>query len=118
MKELQAEQMRAFQAKFDAKGDILSTVAETIGGTVVAGGIWRFFGKEAPLPGIFNWNDPPLWKKWWGNAAGQLTCIGEDVFGNQIVCVPRMNELLIWDHESAALCSTQLTPDVVMEVVF
>ena len=118
MKELDKEFLLKFQQQFQRKGSLLDIVANTLGGTVTAKGLWRFFGKEAPSPGIEEWNGDGLWKSQWGACACGLACIGEDVFGNQLVCIGETQDLLIWDHENASLRTLEMTPDVAIEAVF
>src|SRR5262249_15090988 len=117
MRPLTKEALSRFESAFVPEGDVLALVADTIGGTVTANGLWRIFGRSSPQPGIVEWNVPKLWKIHWGESALDKTCIGEDIFGNQLVCLPDTPDLAIWDHESGALFSLQVPPDVALKAV-
>jgi hypothetical protein len=117
MRQLDKEALARFRNAFDPTVDALTVVAETIGGTTTAKGLWRVFGRSVPTPGIQEWNSPALWKSHWGELARGLACIGEDIFGNQLVCISETPDLLIWDHESGSLFTLQLTPQDALEAV-
>src|SRR5262245_15679181 len=110
MRPLTKEALSLFESAFNPEEDVLTLVADTIGGTVTANGLWRIFGRSAPPPGIVQWNEPTLWKTHWGELACDQTCIGEDIFGNQLVCIAKTPDLLIWDHESGSLFTLQVPP--------
>lgn len=118
MQNLSKDSLQEFQKRFNPRISILDVVADTLGGSVTAGGLWRFFGKTSPAPGIAEWNDEPLWKMYWGPSARGLACIGEDLFGNQLVSIDETPDLLIWDHENGSLCTLDMAPDVAIEAVF
>jgi hypothetical protein len=117
MKQLDLDAVRRFKSACDSAADILSAAADSIGGTTVADGFWRFFGREEPPPGIQQWNSASLWKAVWGSRAEGISSIGEDLFGNQLICSSGQSELLIWDHETGEVSSTLLTPDSTLESV-
>jgi len=117
MRPLTKEALSRFESAFNPEEDVLTLVADTIGGTVTANGLWRIFGRSAPPPGVVQWNEPTLWKTCWGEVARDKTCIGEDIFGNQLVCIPETADLLIWDHESGSLFTLEAPPDVALAAV-
>jgi len=117
MKQFDLKALTRFQESFDTTGDVLDVVADTIGDTCTASGLWRIFGRSMPKLGIHDWNSQSLWKQHWGDLAHDITCIGEDIFGNQLVCITETSNLLIWDHENGGLFTLNLNPQDAFEVV-
>lgn len=74
---------------------------QSIGGTSLCDGIWRFFSDSWPQGGITGWNVGSSWKSHWQSfLPSGLFSFGEDVFGNQLVLVGGCDNVLLWNHEN------------------
>lgn len=76
-------------------------IPQSIGGTILCDGIWRFFSDSWPSGGISGWNEGSSWKSNWQSfLPSELFSFGEDVFGNQLVLVGGCDNALLWNHEN------------------
>lgn len=98
--------------------DVVQRLCVTIGESTLAGGVWRLYGQRWPLGGFVEWNTTGPWRKCWEpSLAVGLRSFGEDVFGNQLVLLDGKDEVLLWDHETAATYDLLLPPFHLLRVV-
>jgi hypothetical protein len=81
------------------------------------GGVWRLFSDAFPSDGIDGWNDKSPWRAAWGAAAAGFVVFGEDLFGNQLVVRPTVENALLWNHENGELNDLLLDPVTLLETV-
>lgn len=90
----------------------------SIGDTQACSGLWRFFGQDFPIAGgISGWNAAHQWKDAWQIDADNVTAIGEDVFGNQLILMRNDTIAKLWDHESGEICDLLLDISELLTVV-
>jgi len=94
-----------------------AALAESVGGTTTASGVWRFFSDSIPAGGVLKWNASGGWRAAWGLADNQLYAFGEDVFGNQLMLVDDPAASLIWNHETGGLSELAFGPIDLLEIV-
>ena len=95
-----------------------AAIANTIGGTCVALGLWRFFSHQHPTGGVERWNDESGLKSAWTSfLPKEMHCFGEDVFGNQLVLVRGHDNAFLWSHEDAEMCDLFVGPVELIETV-
>jgi hypothetical protein len=102
-----------------ARGMTLEMAFSTsVGNTVAASGLWRFFSDTFPPQGIHWWNESSVWKEHWKPfLPNGLICFGEDVFGNQLVIVHGEENIFLWNHEDGVLVDLLLVPTELLSTV-
>jgi|ERR1044071_442265 hypothetical protein len=96
---------------------LCDALAETVGGCHASGGIWRFFSEAYPEGGVWKWNCGSGWKSEWEIQQEDFYAFGEDIFGNQIVVQPKLEQGLLWNHESGEMVDLLLDPVTPIETV-
>lgn len=71
--------------------------------TQVADGLWRLFSSTFPVGGVREWNSCCKWKTEWGLQSIPIYAFGEDIFGNQLVLQPNVENVKLWNHETGNL---------------
>lgn len=86
-------------------------IAQSMGGSIVLGGLWRIYSNAWPEGGVAAWNAESSWRGAWRQflPAG-LWAFGEDVFGDQLCLLDGVHEVQLWNHEDATLASLEADP--------
>lgn len=102
-----------------AAGTRLETILPaSIGNTVAAEGLWRFFSDIFPPQGVQWWNSLSSWKEHWKPfMPEELFSFGEDIFGNQLVIMSQQANVFLWNHEDGGLFDLLLEPAELLSTV-
>lgn len=91
--------------------------AQSIGGTFLCNGMWRFFSDSWPRGGITGWNVGSSWKCGWQPfLPSGLFSFGEDVFGNQLVLVSGYDKAFLWNHENGQRNDLFVKPSELLKI--
>lgn len=96
---------------------LAEALATSVGGTQVAGGLWRFFSAHYPKGGVAEWNSSAEWKREWGFASSLFHTFGEDLFGNQVILRPGFENVHLWNHEDGSVADLLLDAATLLESV-
>lgn len=96
---------------------LLQALSKNIGEAHVAGGLWRFFSAHFPNCGVGEWNSHSAWKREWEIEPTHFHAFGEDLFGNQLVILPGVENVHLWNHENGDLVDLDLGPVTLVETV-
>ena len=91
-------------------------LSKCIGGAQVAG-VWRLFSADYPKGGVTSWNSAAAWKQEWELAPTLFHSFGEDLFGNQLILLPSVENAYLWNHENAQVFDLLLDPVTLLETV-
>lgn len=115
MNPLTTQQVALLQSTLEHGSVVRETVAAFIGGTVVGGGLWRFFSSGHPSIGIDGWND--RWCAAWALPKESIFAFGEDVFGNQLLLTSKESTVYVCDHENGSCHDLELGPTDLLAAV-
>jgi hypothetical protein len=72
----------------------------SIGGTELCNGLWRFFSSDHPKSGVDHWNEE--WCTAWGLSTKNVFVCGEDIFGNQLILPEEKTTVYLCNHENGS----------------
>lgn len=117
MKHLYAEGCLQLRQELNLGIPLSEALSKAIGETQVAGGVWRFFSSRYPNGGVTKWNLASLWKLDWELQPAAFYAFGEDLFGNQLILQPNIENVYLWNHETGELVDLLLDPATLLETV-
>jgi hypothetical protein len=117
---VQLEQVHAEQLK-ELLGQgisILDALPRAVDGDDASGGLWRFYSENWPARGVRRWNSESRWRQAWDSTipAGAFA-FGEDIFGNQLMVVPRHETVLLWNHQDGRFADLYCDPVTLLSTV-
>lgn len=118
MIELSATYVRLLQKAIAGGAPLEAALPDSVGNTVVCGGLWRFFSDTLPRRGARWWNESSGWREHWtAFLPAGLFSFGEDVFGNQLIVVRGEENVRLWNHEDGSFLDTLLAPAELLSTV-
>jgi hypothetical protein len=96
---------------------LVDAMGRIVGGAQLADGLWRVYSDGYPNGGVSKWNSDSSWKREWQLGPTQFYAFGEDLFGNQLIVMPDIENVRIWNHENGDLVDLLLDPLTLLETV-
>jgi hypothetical protein len=117
MRNLSSEDCIQLRSELSRTTPLAEALVTCVGGTQVAGGLWRFFSAYHPKDGVTDWNSSAAWKREWGFAPSLFHAFGEDLFGNQLILRPGFENVHLWNHEDGSVADLLLDAATLLEAV-
>src|SRR6266446_2801545 len=117
MRNVSAQDYQRLRRELSELVSLSDALPRAIGDAQVAGGTWRFFSAQYPKGGVAEWNLHSAWKREWKLEPTQFYAFGEDLFGNQLIAQPGVENVHLWNHENGDAVDLLLDPATLLETV-
>jgi hypothetical protein len=117
MRNLSEQDCQRLRQELSESLPLPDALPRAIGETQVGGGLWRFFSSDYPAGGVNAWNLHSVWKREWELEPGRFFAFGEDLFGNQLIVQPTVENTGLWNHENGDTVDLLLDPVTLLETV-
>lgn len=117
MRDVSAQDCSQLRQELSASVFLQDALPRVIGETQAGGGLWRFFSARYPGGGVAQWNSHSSWKQGWKLEPTQIYAFGEDLFGNQLIIRPGVENVHLWNHENGGVVDLLLDPATLLETV-
>jgi len=117
MRNVSAQDCLRLRQELSESVSLLDALLRVVGETQVASGLWRFFSAHYPNGGVAEWNSHSTWKREWKLEPAQFFAFGEDLFGNQLIVQPGVENARLWNHENGDIVDLLLDPATLLETV-